>query len=133
MCLITNSNYIIAEENIIGYKILYKRKLRFPRAPFMHKLYIRNIKYKLKDLYTIPTCKSGVYKIREGFYCYKELYLARFALLQMQDSWISSENLKLYKCIIPKGSKYYIGSDDGELSKTSIIVSNQIIIKNEAI
>jgi hypothetical protein len=50
----------------------------------------------------------------------------------MQDSWISGENLKLYPCTIPKGSKYCFGSEDIDLSGPEIIVSNQIIINYEA-
>ena len=131
MCLYTNQDFRIAESDIECYKILYKRKLRFPRAPFMHKLYIRGIKYKIKDLYTIPTCQSGLYKIREGFHCYTDFFHAKSILWKMQDSWISGENLELYKCVIPVGSKYYIGNESPILDKNGTVVSNSIIIKHK--
>ena len=131
MCLYTNHDFRIAESDIQCYKILYKRKFRFPRAPFMHKLYIRGIKYKIKDLYTIPTCRSGLYRICEGFHCYTDFFHAKSILWKMQDSWISGENLKLYKCIIPAGSKYYIGDNLLTLNENHMVVSNAIIIKHE--
>lgn len=131
MCLYTDCDFKIAKDDIHCYKILYKRKFRFPRSPFFHKLYIHSIKYKISDLCKVPTCRNNIYKIYEGFHMYTDLYQAIQVLWNMKDSWISGENLKLYSCVIPKGSKYCIGSEDINLSRPETIVSNQIIIYYE--
>lgn len=137
MCLYTQRGIDIASEDIICYKILYRRRFRFPRSPFRHKLYIRNIKYKVEEIQTRPMYVCGIKIVTVGFHSYTNLHDALNEFYQMQKSWINYENLALYKCIIPKSSFYYLGDDrynfnaknNIHVDHSKMYVSNQIIVK----
>jgi len=113
MCLTTFQNKpYIAKEDIIVYKALFKTGKQI-LSPY------RGFPYILKELYQtnlgIPfvTTNFSPKLIYEGFHSYINRKYAT-------DRWP-----EVYKCIIPKGSQYYIDSDQEE------IVSNQIIIKRK--
>lgn len=113
MCLTTfQEEPYIAEKDIIIYKALFKDRKRIV-SPFQEFPYI------LKELYQTDfnisfgltnICPKFIHK---GFHGYRNRKYA------------TSRWLEVYKCVIPKGSQYYISSDQEE------IVSNQIIIKRK--
>lgn len=112
MCLVTfQKEPYIAEKDITVYKALFKSGKRII-SPFI------NFPYTLNKLYQTnfkisPKAPLLPKYIDEGFHEYRNKKYAT-------DRW-----LEVYKCIIPKGSLYYISSDQEE------IVSNQIIIKRK--
>jgi hypothetical protein len=113
MCLATfQKEPYIAQKDIIVYKALFKSGKRI-LSPF------REFPYILKKLYqtdfgiTFSLTYNAPKLIHEGFHGYRN---RKYAISR----WI-----KVYKCIIPKGSQYYISSDQKE------IVSDQIIIKRK--
>lgn len=114
MCLYTKwKKPKIATKDIVVYKVLrtYSEHIESPYRGFV---------YNLKELYEtkLTKCKSlgGLeYSIFEGFH----------AFVSKKINWYFRTHEKLYKCIIPKGSTYYISSNNKE------IVANKIIIKRK--
>ncbi len=114
MCLYTRwKKPKVAAEDIVVYKVLCTYS-EYIESPY------RNFVYNLKELYEtkLTKCKSlgGLgYNIFEGFH----------AFVSKKPDWEFGIHEKLYKCIIPKGSTYYISSDHKE------IVADKIIIKRK--
>ena len=114
MCLLTNNLYkYIAEKDIICYKIVYLQGKEI--ISFWYDFpYELNRKYTTQVLQPIPM-PNGDISIEKGFHSYRNLDTAK------GDVWLSlMESLVIIKCIVPKGSEYYINSKE--------MVSNQIII-----
>lgn len=112
MCLTTfQKTPYIAEKDITVYKGLFKVGERII-SPFMGFPYTLNKLYQTNFRISPRTPLLPKY-IYEGFHGYRN---KKYAIFQ----W-----LEVYKCIIPKGSLYYISSDQEE------IVSNQIIVKRK--
>lgn len=122
MCLITTKNIPeIAQEDIVCYKYYIvekkdgKEKLTSPyygvSAPNLNK----TVSTKL-DRISSPTGfdiinDSAYYAVQKGFHSFK--YLKH--VIQDIETWkdirtrIEYPNYKVFKCIIPKGTKYYEG------------------------
>lgn len=116
MCLITNNTRkYIAEKDIVCYKIVNIRDTEIIS-------YWYGFPYELNKKYTIQVLrpifmKNDDIRIEEGFHSYRNLDIAKGYV------YCSMLNLLpeiIVKCIVPKGSEYYISSDE--------MVSNQIII-----
>lgn len=114
MCLLTNNLHkYIAEKDIVCYKIVYLQGKKIISFWFDFP-YELNKKYTTQVLQPIFT-KKGNILIEKGFHSYRNLYTAK------GDVWFSlMESLVIVKCIVPKGSEYYINNKE--------MVSNQIII-----
>lgn len=111
MCLVTSqSKPLIAKEDIVVYKCLFKQETTL-LSPYME------FEYKLRTLYEVSLgviiCNDTTV-VREGFHAY---YTKKHAL----HKWTN----EVYKCIVPKGSKYYLSKKFGE------IVSDKLIIKRK--
>ena len=124
MCLLVNTEYKIAKEDIICYKVLYKshydQSLHSPYFAFKWELnkltkakgkpYIRTIEGQKKKkimkgyFHTFKTIKSAKNLKRR-------LYYGQF----------------IYKCIIPKGTKYW----EGTFNDCKGFASKNLIIKEE--
>ena len=117
----------IAKTNKTVYKVMYiygakEASSQFSRFKyFLNQLYTCDIKeiddncsYDDIALRWKNDLRIEYKSIGEGFHS--------FYKKRMCDDMINVNNLSFYKCIIPKGSKYY---EDG----TGLVVSNQIIIK----
>lgn len=121
MCLITTKNIPeIAQEDIVCYKYYIvekkdgKEKLISPyrrvSAPNLNEA----VNTKLDKIFS-PTGfdinDSAYYKIQKGFHSFK--YFKH--VIQDIETWedirtrIEYPNYKVFKCIIPKGTKYYEG------------------------
>ncbi len=111
MCLVTSqSEPLIAKKDIVVYKCLIKQ------ATTLVSPYIGFV-YKLRTLYEASlgvTIYKDVTVIAEGFHAY---YDKKKSL----HKWSN----EVYKCIVPKGSTYYISSDNKE------IVADKIVIKRK--
>ncbi len=114
MCLLTNNLHkYIAEKDIVCYKIVYLQGKKIISFWFDFP-YELNRKYTTQVLQPIPV-PNGDIRIEKGFHSYRNLYTAK------RDVWFSlMESLVIVKCIVPKGSEYYINNKE--------MVSNQIII-----
>lgn len=129
----------IAVEDILVYKVMYRK----PNNGRFRSLY-RRMDYEPEKIYWTDvnpiSIDSPLYlemKIDKGFHSYsmdktmatKDKYhivIYNMENNEIVDSIFFSDNLVIAKCIIPKGSKYYM-NEVGE------IVSDQIIITREAI
>ena len=129
----------IAVEDILVYKVMYRK----PNNGRFRSLY-RRMDYEPEKIYWTDvnpiSIDSPLYlemKIDKGFHSYsmdktmatKDKYhivIYNMENNEIVDSIFFSDNLVIAKCIIPKGSKYYM-NEVGE------IVSDQIIITGEAI
>lgn len=114
MCLITNNTRkYIAEEDIVCYKVVNIQDTKIISYWF-------GFPYELNRKYTTQVLqpmfmKNGTILIEEGFHSYRNLTTAKEeSMLSLCDPHI------IVKCIVPKGSEYYISSKS--------MVSNQIII-----
>ena len=105
MCLITTKNIPeIAQEDIVCYKIyiLIEDELLSPYqgspAPAINK-----VTNTLLDRAYLSNYR-GAYMISKGFHSFKYLD----DLIKELDFW-QSYDIKIFKCITPKGTKYYEG------------------------
>ena len=120
MCLFTRwKKPKIATEDIVVYKILsvYSTHLA---SPYMNFVYDLDRLYETKFTKS-KGCSGTGYYIYAGFHAYVSKKSASASDLDCSFSTYE----RVYKCIIPKGSTYYISSDKSE------IVANKIIIKRK--
>ena len=117
MCLVIVSKKLIADKDIVCYKFLRSdiedRNHFYP--PYFSFCYKRNKLYKTNII-------TGKERFSDRTFAYNGFH----SLVCKLDRYLFDSYLpdyyKLYKCIIPKGSEYYLGRDED-------IVSNQIIVK----
>ena len=133
MCLQTKQREPkIAEEDIIVYKLLVEtnkeNELKSPYTEFFYTTgeeYTTEIKPSNDDSYLDNEAsyyqqeddRDEYYGIGEGFHS---------AISAKRLSRLIQWKSKVYECIIPKGSEYYIGFSD-------LLVSNKIIVTGEEI
>lgn len=106
-----------AERNIVVYKILYKNCL----SPCRDFLYNLGVKYDTDmESHNIQFTR-GLY-VEAGFHA----FTSKKALLK---SSLKKEftSAVAFKCIIPKGSKYYISADKKEIVSDSIIIKRRLL------
>ena len=114
MCLIVNKVIpIIAKKDIICYKI-YVKKGGHLSSPYLdHIPSIQNF----TELEPHPISDDDKrYIINKGFHSFKHL---KDAKIEIQLYPFLYDNNVIYKCIIPKGSKYYRGFFDRSISYCS--------------
>ena len=70
------------------------------------------------NIYNIKNYKDIYYRIDTGYHSYSTIEKAK------EDIWFGSEIV--IKCIIPKGTEYYINNDN-EIVSSTIIVTDQIV------
>lgn len=122
MCLISEkSSPYIATKTIEAYKWLWKTWIPFVlRSPIqIGTLWILR-RFKTSELGVAEIEYSQKFEITKGLHAYRSLsYRCK------QFNFENNRRLKLYKVIIPKGSKYYVDVD-GET-----IVANRMWIKEK--
>ena len=127
MCLITTKDIPeIAQEDIVCYKIyiLIEDELLSPYqgspAPAINKVTNTLLDRAYLSKYT------AVYMVGRGFHSFKYLD----DLIEELDFWLSFD-IKIFKCIIPKGTKYYEGKfgDFPSYCSESIILKEAIDIE----
>lgn len=116
MCLLTNNIHkYIAEKDIVCYKIVNLRDKEIISYWFEFP-YELNRKYTTQVLQPIFTKKDNI-RIEKGFHSYRTLGIAKDYIYYDMFNLLPEI---IVKCIVPKGSEYYINSKE--------MVSNQIII-----
>ena len=114
MCLFTRwKKPKTATKNIVVYKVL-RTYSEYIESPY------RGLIYNLKELYETKLTKC---KALGGFG--ENIFEVSHAFVSKKPHCDFEIHEKLYKCIIPKGSIYYISSDNKQ------IVANKIIIKRK--
>lgn len=125
MCLISKSKWTIAKGDIICYKHLYaiKKKPFWKRLFSFFKYYYRTpyMRFKVNDIHLRAKgseeviFSNGEFIIKGGFiHTYKYLLY----------SYTQDQANHMFKCIIPDGTKYYIG--DGEYASKEIIILERL-------
>ena len=135
MCLITTKNIPeIAQEDIVCYKFYVLHKVKDDiNSPYDKDKYLSpyrgvpapNINEvantELDKAYLCDSNTSNLkYFVMKGFHSYKYLD----DLIKELSFWLSYDTM-IFKCIIPKGTKYYEGTFDG----SSSYCSESIILK----
>ena len=121
MCLITTKNIPeIAQEDIVCYKIyiLIEDELLSPYQG-MPAPAINEVTNTLLDRAYLSNYR-GAYMISKGFHSFKYLD----DLINELDFW-QSFDIKIFRCIIPKGTKYY----EGKFGDFPSYCSESIILK----
>jgi hypothetical protein len=131
MCFIVelkHSDHFIAKKDIVCYKILNEFCRHEwiddePKTVFKIVSPFKGFTYELNNLYKLFSPLMEInngfseHTIQEGFHSYTKLRIAKN---------ITHSNCEsVFKCIIPKGSEYYVNDLYNEY------VSNQIIIKEK--
>ena len=119
MCLISKSKWTIAKGDIVCYKHLYTNKKKpfwkrlfsffkyYYRTPYMG-FKVDNIHFKAEGNEDVLLF-NGEFIIKRGFiHTYRYPY-----------NFIQDQTNHMFKCIIPDGTKYYIGN--GEYASKEII------------
>lgn len=122
MCLISKkSSPYIATKDIEAYKWLWKTWIPFVlRSPIQADTLWILRRLKASSLGVAEIGYSQKFEITKGFHAYRSLsYRCK------QFNYKDIRRLRLYKVIIPKGSKYYVDVD-GET-----IVANKMLIKEK--
>ena len=115
MCLTTrNSIPIIAKKDITCYKIYNKTGEGCLSSPYLG--HIPSIQNFTKLESTPIMMGFGKYIIKKGFHSFKHLKDAKHEIKWYP--FIYKNNI-IYKCIIPKGSKYYRGISAGSITYCS--------------
>ena len=127
MCLYTKQRHPkVAEKDIVVYKVLDQRM----GSPYYGLLYPLNEKRTsiLKN-YDWKWEEAGhkVYDVEEGLHAYTKrmaAYVKRHYLNRC-DSEKDFTTYSVYKAIIPKGAKYYIGLDN-DIASDALIVKRKL-------
>ena len=124
MCLLVNTEYKIAKEDIICYKVLYKSnysgKLYSPYVTFWWEL---NKLTKADGKPYIHIIEGQKKKIMRGyFHTFKTIKGAKSL-----KECLCCCGVFIYKCVIPKGTKYWEGTFNG----CKGFASKNLIIKEE--
>lgn len=119
MCLRLNdySKIVVAENDIVCYKILRvfsKDGIKSPFQDFQYK--IGETYHTDKRLRKIRDSANGVYVIKKGFHSFPHHI---DAVSFNKESLLCSLNSKVYKCIIPKGTRMIFGAFGGRTSIAS--------------
>ena len=122
MCLITTKNIPeIAQEDIVCYKFyeLYDNGKLFSPYQGSHAPAINKVTNTLLDRAYLSNYRAA-YMVSRGFHSFKYIN----DLIKELDFWLYSD-IKIFKCIIPKGTKYY----EGKFNNSPSYCSESIILK----
>jgi len=124
MCFTITTPEQIAKKDIPCWKVLDK-------LTGVYSSYYYNSKYRIGETYTTkklgfsdfyqPATKKSAKQINQGRHSYSTLELAK-----LQYSYCSAENVRIVKCIIPKGASYYYNRDDRQYVSSAIKLIKEI-------
>lgn len=124
---LTSSSPLVAKEDIICYKLGYNRDNKRFISPYMYYIYRFN-----------TPAYSSLYI--EGSEKYWSVYRGIHTFVSLRDAIIFKENhfppryydLSIFKCVIPKGSKYYLGKygDFNNYASNALIPIGKITAKD---
>ena len=127
MCLYIESSRLKAREDIVCYKVCSVKNNRI-YSKIQHFHYRKGVIYKA-DKSCLPHYNGYVY---DGyFHSYENFNIAHYILTNA----IPKKDLKIFKCIIPKGSYYFRGTHTGGNGKNRLsgYASKQIKLVEEII
>jgi len=127
MCFIIG-NKKKADKDIVCYKILIEDKEGILRSPYylkIWKLKEEQTEKLTKEKINIGNCKFENRTIT-GFYTFVNKKWARIILRLFRDK--TKYNFKIFRCIIPRGSKYHIKAySRDEFCSEKLIIKRQLI------
>ena len=123
MCLKLNSNskIVVADKDIVCYKVLIKRdnSVVSPYWAFEYKIgetYKIEKPLEIKKRINYIRC-CNVFEVYKGFHSFEQFQSAKAFLLDTQRQFRSG--YCVYKCIIPKGTRMIFGDFNGRPSIAS--------------
>ena len=146
MCIILKSiteTPKVAESDMITYKVLeavedeatgkesYYSPLSLNRLQYnIGKLYTESIG-KTENVHTVCDMRGGFEtskcaKTTTGLYSYKDIDIAVLSMLSLKCG-PSNAKYKIFRCKIPKESKYYSASKGGEIVSDNLVILSQVI------
>lgn len=123
MCLVTNTPIpTILDKDLVVYKVFYEENGTI-YSPYV------NMKYHIGKLYhdeEIEVCSTiqGKYTIFKAYHSCLTRHAAKWYLELKED------NHRIYKCMIPKGSKVFFGTgvlSDGDIASDTIIIKRRLL------
>lgn len=125
MCLVTNTSIpIILDKDLVVYKVLYKVGSR------IYSIY-QDYRYNIgKIYYNEELGIEPVYRKGQGIiigYCVHEAYHACTTLYGAKEHRGKVREYRIYKCIIPKGSKVFFDRYCDEIASDTIIIKRRLL------
>ena len=124
MCLISKSKWTIAKGDIVCYKHLYtnKKKPFWKRLFSFFKYYYRTpyMGFKVNDIHLRAKGSEDV-KFLDGEFIVNGGFIHTY---KYPYSSIQNQTNHVFKCIIPDGTKYYVGN--GEYASKEIIILERL-------
>ena len=125
MCLITNTPIpTILDKDLVVYKVLYKLGNRIYSIYQDHRYDIGKIYYE-EEIGIVPNIIRGQ-KTPDEYYVY-EAYHACTTLDRANEHLDTGMKYRIYKCIIPKGSKVFFDRDCDDIASDTIIIKRRLL------
>ena len=122
MCLVTNTPIpTILDKDLVVYKVLYKLGSRIYSIYQDHRYDIGKI-YHDEEIGMEPIDEDQ----RLG-YCVYEAYHACTTLDRANEHLDTGMKYRIYKCIIPKGSKIFFDRDCDDIASDTIIIKRRLL------
>ena len=144
MCIILKSiteSPKVAESDIITYKVLeVVEDETTGKESFYSPLSQNSLQYNIGKLYTehigrtedvqdsydmvrgIEKCKYT--KTTTGLYSFKDINAARALLIMLTQNLL--RKYKIFRCEVPKGSKYYSSNKEDEIVSDNLVILSQV-------
>ena len=125
MCLVTNTPIpTILDKDLVVYKVLYKLGNRIYSIYQDHRYDIGKIYYE-EEIGIVPNIIRGQ-KTPDG-YCVYEAYHACTTLDRANEHLDTGMKYRIYKCIIPKGSKVFFDRSCDDIASDTIIIKRRLL------
>lgn len=124
MCLVTNTSIpTILDKDLVVYKVLYKVGSRIYSIYQDYRYDIGKIYYE-EEIGIEPNNIMGQ-EIPDGYFVY-EAYHACTTLDRANDHVGKIRKYRIYKCIIPKGSKIFFDRNCDDIASDTIIIKRRL-------
>ena len=125
MCLVTNTPIpTILDKDLVVYKVLYKVGNRIYSIFQDYKYDVGKIYYE-EEIGIVPNYIMGQ-KIPDG-YCVYKAYHACTTINRANERLNTGMKYRIYKCIIPKGSKIFFDRDCDDIASDTIIIKRRLL------
>ena len=125
MCLVTNTPIpTILDKDLVVYKVLYKLGNRIYSIYQDYRYDIGKI-YHDEEIGIVPNIIRGQ-KTPNG-YCVYEAYHTCTTLDRANDHIDKIGKWRIYKCIIPKGSKVFFDRSCDDIASDTIIIKRRLL------
>lgn len=124
MCLVTNTSIpTILDKDLVVYKVLYKLGNR------IYSIY-QDYRYDIGKIYHDEEIGMEPSRILgqeiPNKYCVNEAYHACTTLDRANEHLDTGIKYRIYKCIIPKGSKVFFDRDCDDIASDTIIIKRRL-------